>query len=191
MAFTRQVNSLINTVINQMEPENKKENRLKLQIQSLRSGNRSAIFTTLKELRSEGDVSILPDLFDLLLDQEDEQIVGEVSSMLNDIKDKEAAPILSEAIKNPDYSKILGILVSACWQNGLSYTKYINTFVEVVISGEYDAAIEAFTVIEEAVGDLEQDERNQLVLYLKSRTNEVDEQKKPLLSELVKVISFY
>lgn len=174
-----------------MDPENHKENRLKNQIQSLRSGNRSAILTTLKELRSHGDVSILPELFDLLLDQEDQQIVGEVSSMLNDIKEKEAAPILSEAIKNPDYSKILALLVSACWQNRLSYGKYINTFVEVVISGEYDAAIEAFTVIEEAVGDLEQDERNKLVLNLKSRVNDVDERKKPLLSELVKVISYY
>ena len=169
MIFTRRAISLTTTAINQMEPENKKENRLTLQIQSLRSGNRSAILTTLKELRSDGDISILPDLFDLLLDQEDEQITGEISSMLNDLKDKEAVPILSEAIGNPDYSEILTILVSACWQNGLSYGKYINTFTEVVISGEYDAAIEAFTVIEEAVGDLEQEEKNQLVINLKSR----------------------
>ena len=30
----------------------------------------------------------------------------------------------------------------------------LKTFVEVVIHGDYEAAIEAFTVIEEAVGDL-------------------------------------
>ena len=82
-----------------MDPENHEENRLNNQIQSLRSGNRSAISTTLKELRSHGDVSILPVLFDLLLDQEDQQIVGDVSSILNDIKDEEAAPILSGALK--------------------------------------------------------------------------------------------
>lgn len=174
-----------------MEQEITRENRLKHQIRSLRSGNRIAILATLKELRSQGDVSILPDLFELLLDKEDEQISGEISSILNDLKDKEAVPILSEAIGNPDYSEIIPILVSACWQNGLSYGAYIHTFVEVVINGEYDAAIEAFTVIEEAVGDLDHLERNRLILKIKSSMKEMDKQKRPLLSELVKVISNY
>ncbi|MEN8228761.1 MAG: hypothetical protein ABFS38_11465, partial [Bacteroidota bacterium] len=146
-----------------MEPENNNKNRLKNQIQALRSGNRSAILTTLKELRRDGNVSVLPDLFDLLLDQEDEQIINEISSLLSDLKEKDAAAALVEAIGNPDNAKILTILVSACWQNGLSYGKYIHTFVEVLIRGEYETAIEAFTVIEEAVGDLEQDERDQLI----------------------------
>lgn len=174
-----------------MEQEKAKDNRLKAQIQSLRSGNRLAILTTLKELRSQGDISILPELFDLLLDQEDEQIKGEISSILNDLKDMEAAPILSEAISNPVYSEIIPVLVSACWQNGLSYGEHLNTFVEVVIHGEYKAAIEAFTVIEEAVGDIDQIERDQLVKKLKSSINKMDEQKKLLLSELIKVISNY
>jgi len=191
MVFTRQENSSINTAIDQMEPGFNKDSRLKNQIQSLRSGNRTAILTTLKELRSDGNVSILPDLFDLLLDQEDEQIIGEISSLLNDLKDKEAAPILSEAVGNPEYTKILTILVSACWQNGLSYGKYIDTFVKVVISGQYEAAVEAFTVVEEAIGDLKQEERDLLVINLKSRIKDVDVQKKPLLSELIKVITNY
>jgi len=174
-----------------MESANNNTIKLRNQIQSLRSGNRSAILTTLKELMTDGNVSILPDLIDLLLDHEDEQITGEISSLLNDLKDQDAVPFLSEAIGNPTYTKVLAILVSACWQNGLSYGKYIHTFVEVVISGEYNAAIEAFTVIEEAIGEMEKDNRDQLVSSLKSRLKEVDEQKKPLLSELVKVVTNY
>ncbi len=174
-----------------MEPENNNSSKLKNQIQSLRSGNPSAIVSTLKELRSEGNISILPDLFDLLDAQEDEQIIGEVCRLLNDLKETEAVPILVQAIDNPDYSRILTILVSACWQNGLSYGKYIGTFVNVVIGGDYEAAIEAFTVIEEAVGDLEQKNRDRLTLLLKSHVKEVDEQKKALLSELIKVVANY
>ena len=191
MVYMRQGNSSINIAIDLMEQGLNKENRLKNQIQSLRSGNRTAILTTLKELRSDGNVSVLPDLFDLLLDQEDEEIAGEITSLLNDLKDKEAAPILSEAIRNPEYSKIMTILVSACWQNGLSYGEYIDTFVEVIISGQYEASIEAFTVIEEAVGDLEQEERDLLIKNLKSHIKDIDELKKPLLSELIKVITSY
>ena len=82
-------------------------------------------------------------------------------------------------------------LVAACWQNGLSYGPYIDTFAEVVITGEYTAAIEAFTVIEEAVGELEQNQRDQIVKRLKSRLQEADELNKPLVVELVKVIDTY
>ena len=174
-----------------MEPEEINKNRLKSHIQSLKSGNRRAILTTLKEVRAGGNVKILPGLFELLLDLEDDQIIGEITSLLNDLKNQEAASVLAEAIGNPDYEKISTMLVAACWQNGLSYRNYMETFVEVAITGDYTTAIEAFTVIEEAACDLEQGQREKLMMTLKSRIHQVDSQKKPLLMELVKVITDY
>lgn len=170
------------------EDNNKK---LRLQIASLRSSNKSAILDTLKELRSEGDISVLPELFNLMLIQEDEEILDEIACLLNDLKDKEATEVLAEAIANPEYELIQTSLVAACWQNGLSYGKHITTFVDVVVSGDYIAAIEAFTVIEEAVGDLKQEERKALLRSLKSKLKEVDEQKKALFVELLKAIETY
>jgi len=173
-----------------MEPADNNK-KLKQQIESLRSSNRSAILTTLKELRSEGDVSVLPELFNLMLIQEDEEILSELVTLLNDLKDKDAAEILAEAIANPEYEKIQTSLVAACWQNALSYGKHISTFVDVVVSGDYSASIEAFTVIEEAVGELEPEERQALVRSLKTKLQQVDEQKKALFVELVKTIETY
>ena len=100
----------------------KSENQKKLQgqIQSLHSGNKSAILNTLKELRSLGKVAILPDLFQVMLVQEDEQILGELSSFLNDLKDPEAAEVLARAVANPEYKSIQTTLTAACWQNGLN-----------------------------------------------------------------------
>jgi hypothetical protein len=172
-----------------MEIEN--NNKLRHQIQSLRSGNKSAIVNTLKELRSEGSVSILPELFQLMLAQEDEQILGEIPALLNDLKDKDAAEVLVDAIANPEYKQIQQILVAACWQNGLSYGPYLDAFAEVLISGEYMASIEAFTVLEEAIGEVDSPGRKKLSSRLKSKLNEVDDLKKPLLSELVKTIESY
>lgn len=172
-----------------MEPGDHK--KLKQQIASLRSNNRSAILETIKELRSEGDVSVLPELFNLLLVQEEEEILAGITALLNDLKEKEAAEILAKAISNPEYKQIQTILVAACWQNGLSYGKFIPVFVDVLVSGEYSAAIEAFTVIEEAVGELEQEDRNKLLKSLKARLQQVDEEKKALFVEMVKVIESY
>ncbi len=173
-----------------MAPEENSK-KLKQQIASLRSSNRSAILETVKELRLEGDISILPELFNLMLIQEDEEILGEVAALLNDLKDKEAAELLAQAISNPEYETIQTPLVAACWQNGLSYGKFIGSFVDVVVSGEYSAAIESFTVIEEAVGDLKQEERTALIRSLKSKSQNLEEEKKPLFAELVKVIESY
>jgi hypothetical protein len=171
--------------------EEEKNDKLRAQIQSLRSGNRTAILSTLKEFRVHGHISILPDLFDLLVEQESEEIISEITSLLNDLKDQEGADLLSKAIANPDYREAQEHLVAACWQNGLAYGKHIDTFLEVVISGEYIAAIEAFTVIEEAIGDLEPNQKVRMVKKLKARLKQVDDEKKPLISELVKVIERY
>jgi hypothetical protein len=171
--------------------DEKKNDKLRAQIQSLRSGNRSAILSTLKEFRVHGHISILPDLFDLLLDQESEEIIAEISYLLNDLKDQDGAELLAKAIANPDYREVQTRMVAACWQNGLAYGKYVDTFLEVVITGEYTAAIEAFTVIEEAIGDLEPNQKDRMVKKLKARLKEVDDEKKPLISELIKVIERY
>jgi len=174
-----------------MHTEEEKNDKEKAQIQALRSGNHSAIRSTLKELRIHGKVSILPEVFDLLAEQEDEELLLEISSFLNDLKDQEAAEHLSRAILNPEYKAVQTPLVAACWQNGLSYGKFITTFVEVVLSGSYSAAIEAFTVIEEAIGDLEDKQRVQVVKKLKHGILESAAEKKPLISELIKVVENY
>jgi hypothetical protein len=173
-----------------MDPENNNK-KLKRQIASLRSNNRSAIIETLEELPSDGDVSVLPELFNLMLIQEDEEILSRIAKLLNDLKDEEAAEILAAAIANPEYEKIQTELLAACWQNGLSYGKQISTFVDVVVSADYAASLEAFTVIEEAVGELEQKERLKLVSLLKSKLQDVEEQKKALFVELIKTVDSY
>lgn len=168
-----------------------KNTRLKQQITALRSSNRSAILETIEELRSDGDVSVLPELFNLLLVQEDAEIREKITALLNDLKEKEAAEILARAISNPEFEQIQASLVAACWQNGLSYSKHVPIFVDVLISGSYSAAIEAFTVIEEAVGELEEKEREDLSGSLKSRLQKADDQKKALIVEMIRTIESY
>lgn len=127
----------------------------------------------------------------MLSEQEDEQISGEICNLLNDLKEQEAAAMLAGAIANPEYQSITTQLVAACWQNGLSYSDHIETFVEVVVSGPYEAAIEAFTVIEGSIGEIGLTQRERLQSELVNRMGEVDSLKRPLVNELVKVIESY
>ncbi|MGW8316709.1 MAG: hypothetical protein ACWGNV_13990 [Bacteroidales bacterium] len=173
-----------------MEPENDQK-KLAHQIEALRSGNRTAILASLKELRMEGEVAVLPELFDLLLDQEDEQILLDTRNILNDLKDPSAAAILAGAINKKEFEEIRSVLVAACWQNGLSYGEYLEEFVDAALHGDYMTAIEAFTVIEGAIGEVEPLRREKAMETIRSQISGVDEQKKILLDELVKVIASY
>lgn len=174
-----------------MEQEQEREYRLKQLVRALQSGNRSAILGALRETRYTGSVDILPELFELLMDQEDQQIAAEITGLLNDLKEQEAAGVLAEAIDNPDYAPISTVLVAACWQNGLSYEQYTDIFVRAAIRGDYTTAIEAFTVIEEEAGNLGQEQRHRLAGMLAIGMENVDDQKKILLKELVRVITLY
>jgi hypothetical protein len=58
-----------------------------------------------------------------------------------------SVPIIVEAIMNKEYSSIQEMLLRACWENGLDYSKYLPTFVNCY-SWKFYECIEAFTVIE-------------------------------------------
>lgn len=174
-----------------MEKRNEAKERLKGQIRAIRSGNRRTILEALKEIRSDSNVEILPELFDLLLEQEEEEIISEVSALLNDLKLQDAAPYLAEGLLNPSYESITQILAAACWQNGLDYGKYAQEFTVLFIKTDLETAIEIFTILEEAVGGIEDKEKKDLVLTLKHALSEADDHKKHLLRELVKTIESY
>jgi hypothetical protein len=174
-----------------METEERGKEKLKGQIIALRSGNRTTVVDALKEIRNESNIDILPDLFNLLMEQEDHEIILGVSSILNDLKVQEAAPMLAEAIADPAYDPIARIIASACWQNGLSYGPYAESFTRLLIRADLETAIEAFTVLEEAVGELEPLEREKMVIVIKHAMSGCDAHKKLLLRELIKSIESY
>lgn len=171
--------------------ENQKNARLREQIKALNSGSRTTILGALEKIRRGSSIAILPELFDQLMVHEDEEITRGIVSILNDLKMQDAAPVLAEAIANPEYSPIHTTLLAACWQNGLSYGEYAGTFVEAAIHGSFEAAIEAFTVLEEAIGELEREDRLVLSSKIKGQLESTDNQKQLLLKELIKVIETY
>ena len=139
----------------------------------------------------EGEIGVLPELFNLLLDQEDEQILLETRNILNDLKDPRAAEILAGAINHQAYEEIRPVLVAACWQNGLSYGDYLEEFVEAALQGDYMTTIEAFTVIEGTIGEVEPSRREKAIEKIRSRMTGMEAQKRILLAELVRVMASY
>lgn len=174
-----------------MTNEEEKILKEKDQVSRLKSGNVSAIVSTIKEIRRTGKVGILPVIFDLLADEPEESVYNEVLRFLNDLKEKEAVPFLVDAINNPEYKEIRKELVAACWQNNLDYHEHISTFVKVFLEDEYVVSIEAFTVIENSIGLLGENEQKAISARAKKSIPSADAGKVPLIEELIRMISTF
>jgi hypothetical protein len=162
----------------------------KKQISILNSGNSKAIISTLEEIRKKGQISILPDIFELMLVTE-EEVFAKCTSLLCDLKTPDAKSLLLSALQDEKYFPIRNFLVSACWQNGMDYHEEIQLFAEIVLKDNYITAIEAFTLIENSIGELEDSAIIKLIDTLKLGLNSMEEEKKLLVTELINLIKSY
>jgi hypothetical protein len=174
--------------------ENKNEKDLKAkeaekkQISILRSGNTAAIINTIDEIREAGTLTILPEIFELMLDTEDDEVMEGCTNLLNDLKQKEAVTYLVAALKNQRYRPIRATLISSCWQSGLDFHTEVPLFTRFLLREDYATAIEAFTVIENSIGDLSDEEIVQLTSTLNTGIQEASDNKKKLIREMITVI---
>jgi len=171
--------------------EQKKIEAERRQISILRSGNVTAILDTILELRTMGNSSLLHEIFDLLLVSENEEVINACSGLLNDLKLGESAGHLVSALKSEKYKPIRNILVSACWQNALDYHEDVQLFADLLVSDTYTVALEAFTVIENSLGAMEDRDIVRLSGKLKLGLKSADANKKVLINELLSVIMSY
>jgi hypothetical protein len=166
----------------------KQQEAEKRDIQTLRSGNKKAIIDTISSLRKRGKISTLPELFELMLATEDQEIMEVAVNLLNDLKKKEAIPVIIDAIADKNYLPIQKELLASCWQCGLDYHDHIMLFIDVAISGDYATAFEAFTVIEDCIGEIEDRERARCVKKLNKGLEKTPEEKLPLMKELISMV---
>lgn len=177
--------------------ENKNEKDLKAkeaekkQISILRSGNTAAIVETIVEIREKGTITILPEIFELMLDTEDDEVMEACTSLLNDLKSEDATSYLLSALKNQRYRPIRAALVSSCWQSGLDYHEEVPLFTKFLLREDYATSIEAFTVIENSIGDLSDEEIVQLTGTLNTGLQEASDNKKKLIREMIAVVREY
>ena len=174
-----------------MEDGNSDKERLQAQVKALRSGNKRSIIEALDEIRKGSEVFIIKDLAYLLEEQEDPEICTGITALLSDMKIQEAVPILIECIQDDSLLPIQNQVVAACWQNGLNYGEYAFVFARLVLDAPLETAIEALTVFEECIGDLEDSQKAELIREAEEKAVHADESHSGLISAMLKMINSY
>lgn len=148
----------------------------------------SQIIATLKEIRVSGHALILPLIFEVLESTSDKSIIEEIISILGQLKDKNSVAYIIEALTKGKVKKYRKEIITTCWQSGLDYSEHLTIFAKEFIQGDYVTAIEAFTVIEEWIFESEPKNILDCKNYLIDAVSQVDNEKKPLYVELVRLV---
>ncbi|MCD6069260.1 MAG: hypothetical protein K0S33_4086 [Bacteroidetes bacterium] len=65
------------------------------------------------------------------------------------LKEQNAQQVLIDAIEDDDYTASRHLLVAACWESGLDFSKYIAVFLELAGDRDLMVSLEAITVLEQ------------------------------------------
>lgn len=157
-------------------------------IASFESADAGRIIKTLYEVRISGSIKMLPIILKMLNRHTAPEVKNEIIRLVSELKSPEAVPVIARSLEENDFGNEQDALVAACWQSGLDFSSHLKIFTGWFIRGDYKTALEAFTVIEESVGNASDDEINACIRYLREAELMVSEEKLPLFRELQKVI---
>ncbi|MEW5847009.1 MAG: hypothetical protein AB1777_12200 [Bacteroidota bacterium] len=163
-------------------------NKVELFQKSIESSSDEAIIGLLADLRESGEDYMLSTIINLLFSSRSENLKNEVVNFLVDLKNKSSIVPIIEAIKQNKRSNDIHRLVSVCWQSRLDFTPYIDIFVDIMEHGDYEACLEAFTVIENMVENLNPEQLSDLKKKIGTAKSENPEAQ-PLIMELEKVLN--
>jgi hypothetical protein len=136
-------------------------------------------------LRESGKVSDIPVLVELMNRTQNREIKSKIAEIFGNLKEKEAVPLMIEAIRNPKYSPILKELVSSCWENGLDFSKYLSVFVDLLIGNDLIISFEAYTVIMNNEHRIDPEIIDHEIDRLEQALPAISEQKRPLIIDVI------
>jgi hypothetical protein len=171
-----------------MEKETRKRKLDPELLKRLRSGNETAVLKALGELRSSGHLEYIPHLLDIMSLSESENVHREMVSFLADIKVKAVTQYLIDGLKNPALQGVRSEIASVCWQSGMDYSEHIDLFIDIFLESDYMTSLESFSVIEQSLEYLTEEECAQKRDLVLEGLERVSDEKKPLAKELLHML---
>lgn len=142
--------------------ENNEEEILRL----LKSENPEISAEAVEKIKHEGDLSIVPALFDFLMSGKDHHAVKGIINLLADIKNDGFVPLLLHRIKSTSRPAAKSVLLRICWESSLDFSAYAEDFLKILKEEDFIAALEAATVLEN-MEHLEQGKKAAILAQLK------------------------
>lgn len=163
-----------------------KKVKLSEALKQFQSNVETDVLAALKLFEQQGDISILPTVFEKLRSCElgiEKAILG----FLSDIQKIEAKAVFIQFLSEEKEQALRQKVLTTLWNSKLTYDEHLPFFVMLASTGDFMQALECLTIIENMQGPFAEHEllESQLLLkeYVEESTNE-DEQKRQIMSEI-------
>lgn len=135
-------------------------------LKQLKSENPELSAEAVEKIKNEGDLTLIPPLFDLLAASSEHRTTTEIVNLLADIKDSGFVPLLMDRIKAAAQPDDKSVLLRICWESSLDFSAYAEDFINILKQDDFVAALEAATVLEN-MDHIEPSRKNALLARLK------------------------
>lgn len=157
-------------------------------VNKLFSLSEKQINEAVESISKDGNSDYIPSLVETLRTSQSTEIQQNIIRLLSEIKHKDAVPHLAKAIGDEKNKTIREVLIRSCWENGLDFSNYLYLFIDVLISGEYMEAFEAYTLLENTEGKISETSAREYIDQLKNSLNEVPEDRKTLIHAVIQYL---
>jgi hypothetical protein len=139
-----------------------------------------------EETPFQGAIGLLVSYYDKT---DDFSIRKTIEGFMNDLKDQSVCVEVINEIRKKWKSDTISMLVSSCWQSGLSYSEFTSDLADVFLTGDYVTAIECLTVIEESVPDLTRETKDAIIKAIEETPPSSIPEKRSLTLELISILN--
>jgi hypothetical protein len=163
-------------------------NKVKLTaaLKQFESDTETDVLSALKIFEQQGDITILPAVFEKLRSCE-MSIEKAILGFLSDIQRTEAKAIIIQFLSEEKEQALRQKVLTSIWNSKLTYDEHLPFFVMLASTGDFMQSLECLTIIENMQGPFAEHEllESQLLLkeYVEESANE-DEQKRQIMSEI-------
>ncbi len=121
-------------------------------------------------------------LISLLTDPANKDVKEEI---LLTLKKEKGGDTLLIAIASPKAKEVRHILVAACWESEINFSKYLPFFVLLALDDNYLISLEAITVIENMEGPFTPSDVTNAIQKIKEAKKNITNEKVVLLNDLI------
>ncbi len=101
------------------------------------------------------------------------------------LKKEKGGDVLLLAIASPKAKNNKHLLVAACWESEINFSKYLSFFILLVLEPDYLVSLEAITVIENMAGPFEKETVKEAIKKIKAEQKNITTEKAVLFNDLV------
>lgn len=101
------------------------------------------------------------------------------------LKKEKAGEILLLAIAQPSSQTVRNLLVAACWESEINFSKYLPFFILLALDADYLVSLEAITTIENMEGPFVKEDIEASIKKVKDHQKKINTEQTVLLNDLI------